>query len=87
MQNETLWICTNGMGWIDLGTGKDSYGPKKDEIVTECGRVDANFLVFEEYPGADENGEPHGWDIKHFQKLQDPLKVNLEEIISEPQTF
>lgn len=86
MQNGSLWICTNEIGWINLETGKDTYGPRKDEIVTECGRIDGDFLVFEEYPGVDELGEPHGWDIKHFQKLQDPMEVNIKALISEPQT-
>ena len=86
MQNGTLWICTNGIGWVDMDTWEDRDGPKKGEIVTECGRISGDYLVLEEYPGIDENGEPHGWHIDQFQKLQDPMKVNLGELISEKQT-
>lgn len=85
MQNGSLWECIVGGRWVDNNTYQSKPGPAKGEIVTECGRIAEEFLVFEEYPPI-ENGEAEGYHIDFFRKLQDPLEVNLEQLISEPIT-
>lgn len=86
MQNGSLWICIQDGQWFDTKTDENSTGPAKGEILTECGLIVGEFLVFEEYPGLDSNGEPYGFHVDFFRKLQDPVEVNIESLVSELQT-
>ena len=86
MQKGSLVECIHDGGWFDDKTGQPVSGPRGGDICTICGFFEG-YLVFYEYPGIDQNGEPEAFHPRHFREIQPPITVQIEELISETQTI
>ena len=84
MQKGSLVECTTGGDWISK-TDRKHPGPIYKEIVT-CtgyGEEGEDYLMFEEYPGIDEDGEQYSYHRMYFREIQPPMEINIENLILE----
>lgn len=82
----SLVECTWGGGWEDTITREPKPGPAAGDILTVSGFDKEVYLMFEEWPQVDWDGEQMSFHRKCFRELQPPITVQIEELISETQT-
>ncbi|KAA2242840.1 hypothetical protein F0L74_09945 [Chitinophaga agrisoli] len=87
MQKGSIVICLMDGTWEYVETKETSTGPRYgDQTVVSGFQGDGLYLEFEEYPALCSDGLPNSWDRTYFREVQPPMTVQIEDIISEPQT-